>query len=373
MRWDIFCHVVDNYGDAGVCWRLARKLTRSSSDEVFLWVDKPDVINAVVVSSKQFTAIDNDSSSQPTLPNEPTLRQWQRGSAQTEVEFSSAAQVVLSTFGCELDAALIAAMAAAKTPPLWINLEYLSAESYIERSHGLASPQPSGLTQWYFYPGFTERSGGLLLDTSLPGNATAHREPHSKPTVFLFSYESPAIAGLLAACRQLGWQVLLAAGRSQDFVDTTIDSDFINTVAHKLPFIAQEMFDEKLVGNALNVVRGEDSFVQALGTGCPLIWHIYPQTDGAHWPKLEAFFALYMAGCAADARAALWAAWRAFNQPLDRAYNPDETAAAQVWLQLAPHLPVLRTHALLWAQKLQKQPGLSAKLRRFVLEKLNTA
>jgi hypothetical protein len=120
-------------------------------------------------------------------------------------------------------------------------------------------------------------------------------------------------------------------------------------------------------------VRGEDSFVQAQGTGCPLIWHIYPQTDGAHWPKLEAFFALYMVGCAADARAALWAAWRAFNQPLDSDSNPSETDAAQVWLHLAQHLPALQAHAQLWAQKLQKQPDLSAKLRRFVQEKLNTA
>ena len=25
-RWDIFCQVIDNYGDIGVCWRLAAEL-----------------------------------------------------------------------------------------------------------------------------------------------------------------------------------------------------------------------------------------------------------------------------------------------------------------------------------------------------------
>ena len=26
LLWDIFCQVIDNHGDVGVCWRLAREL-----------------------------------------------------------------------------------------------------------------------------------------------------------------------------------------------------------------------------------------------------------------------------------------------------------------------------------------------------------
>ena len=26
MLWDLFCRVIDNHGDLGVCWRLARDL-----------------------------------------------------------------------------------------------------------------------------------------------------------------------------------------------------------------------------------------------------------------------------------------------------------------------------------------------------------
>ncbi|MFX4404720.1 elongation factor P maturation arginine rhamnosyltransferase EarP, partial [Acinetobacter baumannii] len=37
--WDIFCCVVDNYGDIGVCWRLARQLTQEHGHTVRLWVD----------------------------------------------------------------------------------------------------------------------------------------------------------------------------------------------------------------------------------------------------------------------------------------------------------------------------------------------
>src|SRR5690606_19815468 len=37
---DIFCKVVDNYGDIGVCWRLARQLAaRPDCGAVRMWVD----------------------------------------------------------------------------------------------------------------------------------------------------------------------------------------------------------------------------------------------------------------------------------------------------------------------------------------------
>ena len=38
MRWDLFCRVVDNFGDVGVCWRLACELARRG-DAVRLWID----------------------------------------------------------------------------------------------------------------------------------------------------------------------------------------------------------------------------------------------------------------------------------------------------------------------------------------------
>ena len=39
MRADIFCRVVDNYGDIGVCWRLARRLAQVPGWRPRLWVD----------------------------------------------------------------------------------------------------------------------------------------------------------------------------------------------------------------------------------------------------------------------------------------------------------------------------------------------
>ena len=39
-NWDIFCRVIDNYGDIGVCWRLAADLA-ARGRTVRLWVDDP--------------------------------------------------------------------------------------------------------------------------------------------------------------------------------------------------------------------------------------------------------------------------------------------------------------------------------------------
>ena len=38
MQWDLFCRVIDNHGDLGVCWRLARDLV-ARGERARLWVD----------------------------------------------------------------------------------------------------------------------------------------------------------------------------------------------------------------------------------------------------------------------------------------------------------------------------------------------
>jgi hypothetical protein len=40
LRWDVHCRVIDNYGDAGVCWRLSRQLAAEHALDVTLWIDR---------------------------------------------------------------------------------------------------------------------------------------------------------------------------------------------------------------------------------------------------------------------------------------------------------------------------------------------
>ena len=47
LRIDLFCQVIDNFGDAGVCWRLARQLVNEHGCRVTLWIDKPSVLKRI--------------------------------------------------------------------------------------------------------------------------------------------------------------------------------------------------------------------------------------------------------------------------------------------------------------------------------------
>jgi hypothetical protein len=59
----------------------------------------------------------------------------------------------------------------------WIHLEYLSAQAYAGRSHGLASPvlggAAAGVHRWFFFPGFTPDTGGLLREAELANGAAS--------------------------------------------------------------------------------------------------------------------------------------------------------------------------------------------------------
>ena len=217
--------------------------------------------------------------------------------------------VVIEAFGCELPQAFIQGMARRQRPAVWINLEYLSAEGYVERSHGLPSPQFSGaglgLKKWFFFPGFTAATGGLLRESDLmqrraafDGPAWLRRQGLSRQinerVVSVFCYPNAPVAALLRALSDQPTLVLLTPGAAQDDgLVTSIDggTHLVRTAA--LPWLEQTEFDHLLWACDINFVRGEDSWVRAIWAGAPFVWNIYPQHDGAHAAKLEAFLASF--------------------------------------------------------------------------------
>ena len=181
MQWDIFCKVIDNFGDIGVCWRLCADLARRGHT-VRLWVDDASALQWMAPGALEgrIAGIEvcawADSMQPQKLANLPAADVWIEG------------------FGCEIAPEFIAAYAkwtGAKglndsKSPVWVNLEYLSAERYVERAHGLPSPVMSGpakgATKHFFYPGFTGRTGGLLREPllSIPRAFAAPLAPVSK-------------------------------------------------------------------------------------------------------------------------------------------------------------------------------------------------
>lgn len=296
--WDIFCRVIDNLGDIGVCWRLSADLA-ARGQRVRLWVDDPTALDWMAPGARtgQWARI--------------TVYDWNLASDPRVLPTLTPAEVWIEAFGCDIPPAFLCHHLASGKPgaqAIWINLEYLSAEAFAVRAHGLPSPVMSGpakgCTKYFFYPGFTPSSGGLLRETDLArrqavfdrGNwLAAHGVPwQGERLVSLFCYEPEPLGELVRA-----WQaerhptrLLVTHGRAQAAVRALPATPAAHTGRLSidfLPALSQRAFDQLLWCCDLNLVRGEDSVVRALWAGKPLLWQIYPQHDDAHHAKLEAF------------------------------------------------------------------------------------
>ena len=325
LQWDIFCKVVDNFGDIGVCWRLSNDIA-SRGHKVRLWVDD--------ASALAWMAPHGSEGVQVMAWTQPL---------NTDVRHLAPTDVLVEAFGCEPAPEFIASCAQiywaksqndaknGKIQPVWINLEYLTAESQAERNHGLPSPihagPAAGWIKWFFYPGFTQKTGGVLRELDLAARQARFNRSswlssqkidwHGETLVSLFCYEPPALAALIAQLDSQGVMgqpvhLLVAAGRAAQAVrDVTKDAkepDKLKMTGNSgqigylpsvfghsllsisyLPLLGQTDFDHLLWACDLNFVRGEDSLVRAIWAGKPFIWQIYAQDDDVHQVKLDAF------------------------------------------------------------------------------------
>lgn len=362
---DIFCRVIDNYGDIGVCWRLARQLAGEHGLAVRLWVDD--------LASFQRLAPGLDV----TLAEQP-LGALQVCRWDAAAETAMPADIVIEAFACDPPGAYIAAMAARPRKPAWINLEYLSAESWVAGSHALPSPHPRlPLVKHFFFPGFSADTGGLLREAALLADLQAFQSDTQAQRAFweraagealaeralkvsLFAYENAAIDSLLDAWAGGSTPVFCAIPEGR--IVPQVRAWAARRADHGalklafLPFLAQPEYDRLLAACDLNFVRGEDSFVRAQWASRPFVWHIYQQEEGAHLPKLAAFLDLYTAALPAAESRVLREFWRDWEA---------EAALSDAWPALLAALPVLQGHAGEWAQKLVENSDLAAKLLIF--------
>lgn len=384
MRIDVFCRVVDNFGDAGVTWRLARQLVREHHASVTLRIDAPQALAPLAPAHERAAC------------NAQGARVDVRALRDDEVP-GPMPDIVIEGFGCGLPPPYVAAMAAARKPPVWINLEYLSAEPWIETVHGMPSPHPQlPLVRHFFFPGFTRATGGLLREAGLLARRDAARRqtpgapmvdalrsraasergaaPGEVRVVSLFCYANPALPALLDAWVEGDSPMVCIL--PEGVAASSFDAWLAGAVPHAgqtftrgdlmlatVPFVSQDAYDRLLWACDVNFVRGEDSFVRAQWAAQPFAWHIYPQADDAHRVKLEAFLDRYLA----DAPAALGDPTRAFW----RAWNGAEPgAAAAAWRGFADAATCLPAHNDAWADKLAVLPDLAGNLLEFCRNRL---
>lgn len=351
LQWDIFCKVIDNFGDIGVCWRLAADLA-SRGHALRLWVDDASALRWMAPAGCDGVHV---------LP-------WPQDRKPLDLDTAEFSRhppdVLVEAFGCEIPPAFVAACAGAvdagRLKPVWINLEYLSAEAYVERSHALPSPvqngPAAGWIKWFFYPGFTENTGGLLREPGLLERQAGFDRAgwlqsqgiawNGEALVSLFCYEPPALQCLLAQLAKEGLQgrrvrLLAATGRAAGAAQALVEAGNEHPSISYLPPLTQMEFDHLLWACDLNFVRGEDSVVRALWAGKPFVWQIYPQHDDAHQAKLQAFLDMLQAP---PSLRAFHAVWNGRTAPHTAADGPstlpadlsDWQAAAQAaWARLA--------------------------------------
>jgi uncharacterized repeat protein (TIGR03837 family) len=378
-RWDIFCRVVDNFGDAAVSWRLARQLAQEQGGHVRLWIDDLESLirlepQAVLIEQQMLLGIE--------------VNRWGVDLPPDVVP----AHFIIEAFGCGLPEQYVDAMAQCARSPIWIVLEYLSAEPWVPQYHGLPSPHPGlPLARYFFFPGFVEGTGGLLREDDLFVRRDAFVEHqrdafwrsigHAPPlpgamTVSLFAYEAAPLAELLRCWEDGPVNVVavipetpLTALALDHFGKGAIPPDRILRRAalevRFVPFLAHTHYDEMLWSCECNFVRGEDSFVRAHWAGQPFVWHAYRQPDEAHSHKLEAFLDIYGAALPAPARNAVADMMRFWNQTDRSAVSP-----RPAWDAFVARRADLQRHTRLWADRVAGVGSLAANLASFCQAKL---
>lgn len=378
QSWDIFCRVVDNFGDAGVCWRLARQLAGEHDAKVRLWIDDIDSLARLEprVAPVHEQSIDDVQ-----------VVHWSRVSSATRP-----AQIIVEAFGCGLPDEYVAALSGSRERRVWVVLEYLSAESWIADHHALPSPHPRlPVDRYFFFPGFVEGTGGLLRERELFARRdcfdAAKREafwrstgysapPENATTVSLFAYETAPVRELLR-CWQAGSSPVVAAVPDSRATQSVLEHFGAGAIPPErvlrsgalevrfIPFLPQARYDELLWACDCNFVRGEDSFVRAQWAARPFVWQIYPQQDLVHCAKLEAFLALYCEGLPAAAADAVSRLTRVWNQIGSGGVTP-----ASAWEAFRLERPALRRHGVEWAGRIATVGDVAGNLARFCLAKL---
>lgn len=311
----MFCRVIDNLGDAGVCWRLARQLSGERGLSVSLFIDSIETLLQFAPGLR----VDSADALQAGAGGALRVIHWTEGdSARMLATAHEAPQLVLSTFGCELPALVRDRIGRRDADqPVWINLEYLSAEEWVSSFHGRPSPKPTdGAVEHFFFPGFTPATGGLLREAGLDADRNAFQSSSARDSwlaahgltatdqpgkpvfrISLFCYQTlelgdwiQALAGqpdrtLLLATTPIATRAFTAAGAPPDASTWQTGS----LEVRRVPMLSQDDYDRLLWSCDLNIVRGEDSWIRAHWAARPFIWQPYPQSDETHLHKLDAF------------------------------------------------------------------------------------
>jgi len=292
---DIFCQVIDNLGDIGVSWRLARQLQHEHGAKVRLYLDQ-------LASLAKLEPECKPDCKQQELCGIQVLH-WSAGTDWAKLTLQMP-DIVIAAFSCELPDAYIDRLRQHPTT-VWYQLEYLSAQSWVPEFHLQVSLRADGLKPVFFFPGFTEQTGGLIREKLIGSHdlqdnrqwlGTLGLQPDlidNRQLVSVFTYPDAPVDQLARMLEDMGIRTtfLLPQGVRNRLGELNPE-EFSHVSWASIAFLRQPEYDRLLACMDLNLVRGEDSFVRAIWAGKPFIWNIYPQSEDEHHKKLQAWLDL---------------------------------------------------------------------------------
>ncbi len=300
---DIFCEIIDNFGDIGVVYRISKELKK-----IFQNVRIRIVLNRI----EEFKAINKKVKDTDYQEIDGLICVTEKY-VKDNIKTFGVSDVFIEAFGCNVPEEYV--KQAKENSKLWINLEYLSGEKWIEDFHLCQSLIDSKiLKKIFFMPGFSEKSGGVIIDSGFLGRMKYGKE--NRDEVFkkyfkdldlkdkfigtVFSYEKN-FENLLETLKNYEKEtVLLLMGEKtqksfSEILKKNLTEDYGNIVKYgKITmvysdFFSQEEYEEIISASDFNFTRGEDSFVRGIVLGKPFMWHIYLQEEKAHMDKIKAF------------------------------------------------------------------------------------
>ncbi len=286
----ILCKVVDNFGDIGVVYRLTRNLI----------THYPEVsVNLIVQGLDSFNKINNKIN--PALPIQElegfTVFDWDNFDFCYKYfsgKNNSHLQVILECFQCGRPDWMEKILFEDELTHIVnvIMIDYLTAEDYAESFHCLKSlTRRAKVQKVNFMPGFTNKTGGLIFDTS----DTLVKADTANPVMF-FCYDADwrvLVNALNKFCKDFGPNdILVAQGKGHDSFCKAYDELCKDEAASfkviDLPFMNQQKWDLQLQNCSFLFIRGEESLSRACLYGIPFVWPAYPQSEEYHLVKVRA-------------------------------------------------------------------------------------
>jgi uncharacterized repeat protein (TIGR03837 family) len=185
--------------------------------------------------------------------------------------------------------------------------------------------------------------------------------------VSLFCYDTAPVGALLDAFRDSTHPIVchVPPGKPLAAVQAHLGGNgpwqHGNALIQPIPFVPIDDFDRLLWRCDVNFVRGEDSFVRAQWAGKPFIWQLYPQEDGAHLAKLEAFLDCYGEGLDKSMQTTIRRIFVAWNLGRN---------VGVAWEEFVASSGIISRHNQNWAEKLAAKPDLAAALVNFCASKV---